>query len=68
MKYNQWSNEINVYELSEGYSIHKADWKEFSIHFATYEILSINVWFRQSFDMCCSILKDCNICYWIKKD
>ncbi|MGH4124145.1 MAG: GNAT family N-acetyltransferase [Clostridium sp.] len=68
MKYNQWSKEINVYELSEGYSIHKAEWKEFSIHFATYEIFSINVWFRQSFDMYCSVLKDCDICYWIKKD
>lgn len=63
-----WSGDTTKYELFHGYSIEKTDWKEFTVYFAVYEIFDTNVWFRQSFDMYCTILKDCNSCFWIKKD
>ncbi|EQB87883.1 ribosomal protein S18 acetylase RimI-like enzyme [Clostridium punense] len=63
-----WSRNLKEYDLKDGYSIEKAQWEEFSVYFAVYEIFKVNVWFRQSFDAYCSVLKDCDICFWIKKD
>ncbi|MPM93239.1 hypothetical protein SDC9_140375 [bioreactor metagenome] len=63
-----WSKDLKEYDLKDGYSIEKAQWEEFSVYFAVYEIFKVNVWFRQSFDAYCSVLKDCDICFWIKKD
>lgn len=63
-----WSKDLKEYVLKDGYSIEKAQWEEFSVYFAVYEIFKVNVWFRQSFDAYCSVLKDCDICFWIKKD
>ena len=64
----KWSKDLKEYELYDGDSIERADWKDFSIYFAIYEIFETNTWFRQSFDSYCSILKDCDICFWIKKN
>lgn len=63
-----WSKDLKEYDLKDGYVIEKAGWKEFSVYFAVYEVFDANVWFRQSFDMYCSILKDCDECFWIKKN
>lgn len=63
-----WSKDLKEYDLKDGYSIEKAQWEEFSVYFAVYEIFKVNVWFRQSFDAYCSVLKNCDICFWIKKD
>lgn len=63
-----WSKDLKGYDLKDGYSIEKAQWEEFSVYFAVYEIFKVNVWFRQSFDAYCSVLKNCDICFWIKKD
>jgi len=63
-----WSKDLKEYDLKDGYSIEKAQWGEFSIYFAVYEVFKVNVWFRQSFDTYCSVLKDCDKCFWIKKD
>lgn len=63
-----WSKDLKEYDLKDGYSIEKAQWEEFSVYFAVYEVFKVNVWFRQSFDAYCSVLKDCDICFWIKKD
>lgn len=65
--YRKWSKDLTEYDLYDGYSIEKADWKDFSVYFAVYEIFDANIWFRQSFDIYCSILKDCDVCFWIKK-
>jgi ribosomal protein S18 acetylase RimI-like enzyme len=67
MKLRKWSSEIEIYELNEEYSIHKAQWKEFSVHFATYVVGAENVWFRQSFEVSCSVLKECDNCFYIEK-
>jgi len=56
------------YDLLDGYSIESANWEEFSPYFAVYEIFEANVWFRQSFNFGCEVLKDDEDCYWIKKD
>lgn len=63
-----WSKDLKEYDLKDGYSIEKAQWEEFSVYFAVYEIFKMNVWFRQSFDAYCSVLKNYDICFWIKKD
>lgn len=63
-----WSKDLKEYDLKDGYSIEKAQWEEFSVYFAVYEVFETNIWFRQSFDTYCSVLKDCDICFWIKKD
>lgn len=63
-----WSKDLKEYDLKDGYSIEKAQWGEFSIYFAVYEVFEANIWFRQSFDAYCSVLKNCDICFWIKKD
>jgi len=65
---NKWSKDIIKYDLCDGYTIEKAKGKDFSVYFAVYEILDTNIWFRQSFDISCSIIEDCDICFWIKKD
>ncbi len=64
----KWSKDLREYDLYDGYTIEKADWKDFSVYFAIYEIFETNVWFRQSFDIYCSILKDSDMCFWIKKN
>ncbi|MEW9079614.1 hypothetical protein [Terrisporobacter glycolicus] len=56
------------YDLLDGYSIENANWEEFSPYFAVYEIFEANVWFRQSFNLSCEVLKDDEDCYWIKKN
>lgn len=56
------------YDLLDGYTIEKVSGKDFSIYFAVYEIFDTNIWFRQRFDVSCSVIEDCNICYWIKKN
>ncbi len=63
-----WSKDLKEYDLKDGYSIEKAQWEEFSVYFAVYEVFETNIWFRQSFVTYCSVLKDCDICFWIKKD
>lgn len=63
-----WSKNLKEYDLKDGYSIEKAQWVEFSVYFAVYEVFETNIWFRQSFDTYCSVLKNCDICFWIKKD
>lgn len=66
--HKEWSENIEKYDLFDGYSVEKTNWKDFSVYFAVYEIFDTNVWFRQSFNVYCSILKDCNLCFWIKKN
>ncbi|MDR7857867.1 GNAT family N-acetyltransferase [Tissierella sp.] len=66
--YERWSQDIRRYNLHDGYTIEKATGKEFSVYFAVYEIFESNIWFRQSFNVYCSVIEDCDICYWIKKD
>lgn len=68
MKENTWTKGKTFYELSEGYSLRRADWKEYSRYFAVYVVFYQNVWFRQSFEKFCAILTDCDYCYWIEKD
>jgi GNAT superfamily N-acetyltransferase len=68
MKYQQWSKDIQIYELPEGFSIEKAPWEQFAPWWTVYVIFEDNIWFRQSYEMALSVLKDCEICYWIKKD
>lgn len=63
-----WSKDLKEYDLKDGYSIEKAQWEKFSVYFAVYEVFETNIWFRQSFDAYCSVLKNCDICFWIKKD
>ena len=63
-----WSKDIKKHDLSDGYTIERSTGKDFSIYFAVYEIFDTNIWFRQSFDMSCSAVKDCDICFWIKKN
>lgn len=64
----QLAKNSKVYNLLDGYSIENANWEEFSPYFAVYEIFDTNIWFRQSFDFGCEVLKDCDYCYWIKKN
>lgn len=66
--YERWSKNVEKYNLFDGYTIEKVTGKDFSIYFAIYEIFDINIWFRQSFDDYCSVIEDCDICFWIKKD
>ena len=66
--YERWSGNIKKYNLFDGYTIERVTGKEFSIYFAVYEIFDTNIWFRQSFDDYCSVIEDCDICFWIKKD
>ena len=66
--YQKWSKDIEKYDLFDGYTIEKVNGKDFSVYFATYEIFDTNIWFRQSFDVFCSIIEDCEICFWIKKN
>jgi hypothetical protein len=68
MKNNDWSKGKSFYELPEGYVVRKADWKEYSRYFAVYVVYYQNVWFRHSFDQACSVMTDCDYCYWIEKD
>lgn len=63
-----YSKDIKTYDLKDGYTIEKVSGKEFSVHFAIYTIFSTNIWFRQSFEKACSVIEDCEICYWVKKD
>lgn len=65
--YQKWSKDIEKYDLFDGYTIEKVNGKDFSVYFAIYEIFDTNIWFRQSFDVFCSIIEDCEICFWIKK-
>lgn len=62
----KWEKGIKVYDLFDGYTLEKANLKEFSIHFSVYEIFDTNIWFRQSFDIGCSILDESTPCFWIK--
>ena len=66
--YRKWSKDIERYDLFDGYTIEKVNGKDFSVYFAIYEIFDTNIWFRQSFDVFCSIIEDCEICFWIKKN
>ena len=68
MKYEAWSKDKQRYELTEDYYIEKVKSKDFSIYFAIYEVFPINVWFRQNFEVYCSILENNESCYWIKKE
>lgn len=59
---------MTIHDLKDGYELEKSDWLEFSRYFAVYEVYHSNLWFRHSFEQSCLVLKDCDICYWIKKD
>lgn len=56
-----------MYDLSDGYSIVRADWNDFSVYFAIYEVSDENIWFRKSFKQSCLILENCEECFWINK-
>lgn len=64
----KWSKNIEIYNLFDGYTIEKVTGKDFSVYFAVYEIFDSNIWFRQSFNVYCSVIEDCDICFWIKKN
>jgi len=66
--FKKWSKDIEKYDLSDGYTIEKVSGKDFSIYFAVYEIFDTNIWFRQNFDVYCSVIEDCDICFWIKRN
>lgn len=68
MKYESWSKDTPLYELSEGFALEKAPWGEFAPWWTVYVVFKNNLWFRQSYDMALSVLKDAEICYWVKKD
>lgn len=67
MKNSDWSNEKREYDLTDGYGLVKADWKDLSVYFAVYEVCGENIWFRKSFEQSCTILENCDECFWIKK-
>ncbi len=68
MSNQTWSKETVTYQLGTGLTLEKADWQTFSVWFATYIVYKDNAWFRQSFDYSCGVVKDLEICYWIKQD
>lgn len=68
MRYDEWLKNKQRYDLKENYYIEKANVKEFSVYFATYEVFPMNIWFRQGFDVFCSILEGNDSCFWIKND
>ena len=63
MLFKKWSKDIEKYDLSDGYTIERVSGKDFSIYFAVYEIFDANIWFRQNFDVYCSVIEDCDICF-----
>lgn len=68
MKEKDWGEKTDFYELAEDYCLRRADWREYSRYFAVYVVYYQNTWFRHSFNQACSILTDCDCCYWIEKD
>lgn len=68
MNSQPWSKDTTSYQLADGFTLEKSDWQTFSIWFGTHVVLKDNGWFRQSFDFACSVLKDFEICYWVKQD
>ncbi|MEW8956902.1 GNAT family N-acetyltransferase [Clostridium sp.] len=66
MKSNIWIKEKVIYELEDGFSLNKANPKEFSIFSAIYR--NNNNWFRQSFNKLFEVFSEEENCFWILKD
>ncbi len=69
MLLENYSKEINIYELGEGYELQRADHEIFSKYHATYYGLQkANGWFKKNYDIIRSVIFEEDECFWILKD
>ena len=64
----EWSNDIKVYELEEGFTLEIADRKEYARYYAVYVQQEDNIGFKKDFQQSLDVVSEDDFCFWIKKD
>lgn len=69
MKFEEWSKEIEKYDLGEGHCLEKMEYTQFAKYHAVYHGLKkYNGWFKKSFDIIKSVVCEEDSYFWIIKD
>ncbi|WP_291578430.1 GNAT family N-acetyltransferase [Clostridium sp. UBA6640] len=64
-----YSKEIDIYNLRDGYELQRAEHEIFSKYYATYYGLQkANGWFKKNYDIMRSIVDEEDECFWIFND
>lgn len=66
MQTKEWTKEEKYYELYGGFSLEKADNKEYAKYYAIY--LNVDIGFKSSYEQKYSVVSEDDNCYWIIKD
>lgn len=66
MHINKWTKEELYYELDNGFSLERAEHKEFAKYYAIY--MNIDIGFKASYEQKSSVVSEDDSCYWVKKD
>ncbi|HCQ89062.1 MULTISPECIES: GNAT family N-acetyltransferase [unclassified Clostridium] len=68
MTLENYSKEIDIYNLGDGYELQRAEQESFSKYYATYYGLQkANGWFKKNYDIMRSIIDEEDECFWILK-